>query len=168
MENVSAVTKGGESTMSQYTSNAATVYSPDAVSNVFEPDFMLPSQFLVPDEQGLTGGERRLMAALLSDGIEAYIAHQTSLRTVAAVNVATGSTTGAFSGNRGRCDAQEWVDTVDESYVFSFDNVCESLGINPHYLRLGLSRYIACIREARESGSNPKASWKKIRRPRKQ
>ena len=151
--------------MSQYTSNAATVYSPDAVSNVFEPDFMLPSQFLVPDEQGLTGGERRLMAALLSDGIEAYIAHLTSPR-VSTVSVAAGSS--AFGGARGRCDAQEWVDTVDESYVFSFDNVCESLGINPHYLRLGLARYIACIREARKSGSNPKASWKKIRRPRKQ
>ena len=156
--------------MSHYTSNAATVYSPDAVSNVFEPDFMLPSQFLVPDEQGLTGGERRLMAALLSDGIEAYIAHLTSPR-LAAVSAGEGNasrTNGAFGGSRGRCDAQEWVDTVDESYVFSFDNVCESLGINPHYLRLGLSRYIACIREARESGTNPKASWKKIRRPRKQ
>ena len=142
--------------MSHYTSNAATVYSPDAVSNVFEPDFMLPSQFLVPDEQGLTGGERRLMAAILSDGVEAYIAHSTAPQAR------------AFGAARGRSDAQEWVETVDESYVFSFDNVCESLGIDPHYLRLGLARYIGCIKEARESGANPKASWKKIRRPRKQ
>ena len=154
--------------MSHYTSNAATVYSPDAVSNVFEPDFMLPSQFLVPDEQGLTGGERRLMAALLSDGIEAYIAHLISPRASYGVSGDKAESAGAFAGNRGRCDAQEWVDTVDESYVFSFDNVCESLGINPHYLRLGLSRYIACVRAARESGEAPKAGWKKIRRPRKQ
>lgn len=44
-----------------------------SIGDIFEPDVMLPSQLLSPDEDGLIGGERKLMAAILSDGIEAYI-----------------------------------------------------------------------------------------------
>lgn len=132
--------------------------SSEVVSNLFEPDFILPSQLLEPDERGLSGGERRLMAAILSDGIEAYIAQSTShAAIVRPLNAKI------------RGDAEEWVETVDESYVFSFDNVCESLGIDPHYLRLGLSRYVQTVEARRARGeASQGAAWKKIRRPRKQ
>jgi hypothetical protein len=119
---------------------------------------MLPSQFLVPDEQGLTGGERKLMAALLSDGIEAYIHHSIS------------EAIGKRLSRKGKpkSDASEWVEAKDDSYVFSFDNVCECLGINPEYLRLGLFRYIETVRKSQQEGAAHTATWKKIRRPRKQ
>lgn len=144
--------------MSDYSSNFLAAYGFDNTSSVFEPDVMLPSQFLIPDEEGLIGGERRLMAALLSDGIEAYI-HQAVSRTTELY---------AIARPKVRTDACEWVETEDESYVFSFDNVCECLGINPEYLRLGLHRYVESIRELRASGEGAKTAWKKIRRPRKQ
>lgn len=118
----------------------------DSTSSLFEPDVVLPSQYFNSQQAGLKGGERRLMAALLSDGIEAYILHSTSKR----------------KGDR--IDAQEWVETRDQDYVFSFDNVCDCLGINPEYLRLGLKRYVDA---AKAQGSASKRVWKKIRRPRK-
>ena len=127
--------------------------SADSLSNLFEPDVVLPSQFLVPDENGMCGGERKLMAAILSDGIEAYIVQ---------------STVEKLHGRRRNDDAIEWVDTRDYSYVFSFDLVCESLGIDPEYLRLGLNRYVRFAHEQRRAGISSRSAWKKIRRPRKQ
>ena len=138
--------------MAEFSSNALSASAVDAYSSFFEPDVMLPSQYLTRDTQGLSGGERKLMAALLSDGIEAYVAQKTSVQ---------------VTRRRNKIDASEWVDTVDLTYVFSFDNVCECLGINPDYLRLGLNRYVESIREQRKNGQAPKTVWKKIRRPRK-
>jgi hypothetical protein len=137
--------------MADYSSNAATA-AVDSYSNFFEPDVMLPSQYLSPDQEGLAGGERKLMAALLSDGIEAYISQKTSV---------------SLTRRRAKVDASEWVDTQDYTYVFSFDNVCECLGINPEYLRIGLQRYIDSVKQQRVNGTAPKTVWKKIRRPRK-
>jgi hypothetical protein len=120
----------------------------EGFSSIFEPDVVLPSQFYNAKQAGLRGGERRLMAALLSDGIEAYILH--------------------CSAKRGgeRIDAVEWVETRDQDYVFSFDNVCDCLGIDAEYLRLGLMRYVEAVRGQVNSGEGNKV-WKKIRRPRK-
>ncbi len=139
--------------MAEFSSNALSTSAVDSYTSFFEPDVVLPSQYFGLDERGLSGGERKLMAALLSDGIEAYIAQKTSPV--------------ALKKRRNKIDASEWVDTVDTSYVFSFDNVCECLGINPEYLRVGLNRYISAAIEKRNNGGSQKAVWKKIRRPRK-
>ena len=143
--------------MADYSSNALSNQSNDFMSSLFEPDVILPSQFLSSDEKGLTGGERKLMAAILSDGIEAYIA-QTTSPIPEQRNPSTRSR---------KIDAAEWVETQDFTYVFSFDNVCECLGINPEYLRLGLARYVLAIRADRIRGIASQTVWKKIRRPRK-
>lgn len=143
----------GGVTMSEQTANYYSADSFDALANIFEPDVMLPSQFNAPDDEGVGGGERRLMAAILSDGIEAYI-HQSLSR---------------IAGNaRGRFDACDWIEAPDPGYVFSFDNVCECLGINPEYLRLGLLRYVDAVHQHQMTGGRIQSAWKKIRRPRKQ
>ena len=139
--------------MSSNASNALSSYNNDSYGGLFEPDVVLPSQYFSGDDEGLRGGERKLMAALLSDGIEAYVAQCT----------ATSS-----SLTSGKIDAREWVETCDENYVFSFDNVCECLGIDPEYLRLGLARYVSSVERQRAGGDSAKRVWKKIRRPRKQ
>ena len=120
---------------------------------------MLPSQFLLPDENGVSGGERKLMAALLSDGIEAYI-HQAVSQLMERDN--------PLRKSRAKLDACEWVEAKDESYVFSFDNVCECLGIDPEYLRIGLYRYIEAVPTMKAGDPASNSVWKKIRRPRKQ
>lgn len=148
--------------MSDYSANIIANYGFDSGSNVFEPDVMLPSQYLLPDENGVSGGERKLMAALLSDGIEAYIHQAVSQLGAAEYDLS------ASKKSRPRLDACEWVEAKDDSYVFSFDNVCECLGIDPEYLRLGLFRYVEAIRRMRSADGTGSSIWKKIRRPRKQ
>src|ERR1051325_4693134 len=38
-------------------------------------------------------------------------------------------------------DAEQWILQKDSAWLFSFDNICESLGMNPDYLRAGLVRW---------------------------
>ena len=126
-------------------------FSNEFSSCLFEPETILPSQFFPKVQVGLDGGERKLMAAILSDGIETYISQSTA----------------RVKNEKTRIDAIEWVDTKDQTYVFSFDMVCESLGLNADYIRLGLQRYVRSLESEHKSGEL-KTVWKKIRRPRHQ
>jgi hypothetical protein len=38
-------------------------------------------------------------------------------------------------------EAEEWISREDRAWPFSFINVCDSLGIHPHYLRKGLLQW---------------------------
>lgn len=80
------------------------------------------------DEEGYASGpERALMTALLFDGVQSYLAY-------------------AFARNdsqKGRYkEAFKWIQTDEGEYVFSFENVCEALGIDPNALRFGLANFI--------------------------
>lgn len=126
----------------------------------FEPDIMLPEQFNSQDESGVDGGERKLMAAILSDGIEAFMEQVQHF-------VNSAGSKGGFHKH----DAIDWVENKDASYVFSFDNVCTSLGIDPEYLRYGLTRYVQSLKKAYRNNltlgeHGEVTTWKKIRRPR--
>lgn len=39
------------------------------------------------------------------------------------------------------CEAEEWILEEDGDWPFSFENVCEVLGLNPRYVRQGLIRW---------------------------
>ena len=67
--------------------------------------------------------EHGLLSALLFDGVQAYLSATTS------------------SNQEEKMRFEEaflWVQEEDPDYVFSFNNVCDSLGIHPDALRLGL------------------------------
>lgn len=91
-------------------------------------------------ERGFARGPvRALMAALLFDGIVAYMNYE------------------CFPSAKSReryKEAVQWVHSEEREYVFSFDNVCEGLGINSEHLRLGL------INAVNSKGGE----WKKARR----
>ena len=78
-----------------------------------------------PDRGVAKGPERALMSALLFDGV------------VACLNYA-----GAQSRNARRRfqEAFSWINTPGDEYIFSFDNVCQCLGLNPEALRVGITR----------------------------
>ena len=85
------------------------------------------------------GPERALLSALLFDGIQAYMTYALH----------------AEGREKGECrEAYLWVHATDSEYVFSFESVCEALGIDPEYLRLGL------INAVNSSAGN----WKRARR----
>jgi len=85
-------------------------------------------------------GEQRLMLALLKDGIECFF------RSLAATD---------RKGQELFEETDRWIFEQDGDWIFSFDNVCETLGVAPSYLR-------AKLRQQKESeltkGSGRKAA----------
>jgi hypothetical protein len=101
-----------------------TAGSEDRVAGLFVPDTMLPSQYF--DRMARRTeyeGERRLMIAVLEDAVDVY-------RKLA----------GATDARRQQTfrDAEEWIESDERSWIFSFQNICDVLGIESEYLRRGL------------------------------
>ena len=97
----------------------------ETVGAVFQPDTVLPSQFFgILRQKGFVEGEKRLMAAVLADAVDCYMKQ-------------------AFNPEpRGRQvyrDAESWI-FQDEpgTWLFSFRNICDMLGLEPEYIRRGL------------------------------
>lgn len=92
-------------------------------------DGSLSADVLAVDESGgneqgcVRGPERALMSALLFDGV------------IACMN---------YAGARGKSsrskfnEAFSWIKTRNDEYIFSFDNVCQCLGLDPNFLRKGV------------------------------
>ena len=49
-------------------------------------------------------------------------------------------------------EAREWVHSSDRSWLFSFENICDTLEINAEYVRRGLREW----REKNQNGHRPK------------
>jgi hypothetical protein len=91
---------------------------------VFEPDVLLPSQHADRLRRRAEGDpERRLMIAVLEQGINDYV-----------------KLLGARDPERVARwrEAEEWVEDRDASWLFSFENVCNVLDLEPEYVRRGL------------------------------
>ena len=71
-----------------------------------------------------TGPERALLAALLFDGVQAFVAYALA----------------KTPGEKARfAEAFNWVMDTKAEEPFSFNGTCEALGISAEYLRLGLA-----------------------------
>lgn len=135
----------------------------DSFFDILEPDILAPDGRESAEAKAYNG-ERRLMAAILVDGVEAYLRYHLE---------------GAIVDPE--VSAEEivsWVEDDSADYVFGFDTVCNALGINPRYLRTGLHRFVKAVNQRRADAANhdtasggpaPRvfSGWKKIRRPRK-
>lgn len=95
-------------------------------NSLFDPEVVLPDQMfpgakLPPFVQS----EGRLMLAILQDAVDCYQRH-------------------ALARNpRHRAEFEEakaWIASNDSDWVFSFENICNVLGIDPDYVRTGLER----------------------------
>jgi hypothetical protein len=74
------------------------------------------------------GPERELLSALLFDGIQSFL------------NFAKRDGSEARARFR---EAYSWIHKKGDEYIFSFDSVCEGLGIDPEFLRYGLANVCA-------------------------
>ena len=91
---------------------------------VFQPDLLLPLQFFTALRGRSQGdGQRRLMIAVLEDAIECFQKYTDAK-----------DSRSRQLGN----EAEAWFLTDDPNWLFSFANVCETLDINPEFLRRGL------------------------------
>jgi len=100
----------------------------DRLASLFEPDVLLPAQFFAAFRRaaGLER-ERLLMLAVLEDAVDCFQKHSHS------------------SDPRSQQlfeEACEWVDSDDRSWLFSFENICDTLEINADYVRRGLRTWL--------------------------
>ncbi|MCZ6563293.1 MAG: hypothetical protein O6948_10310, partial [Deltaproteobacteria bacterium] len=98
------------------------------MDSLLQPDTFLPAQYFetIRRENHLDP-EKMLMLAVLEDGV---ICFQKYL------------STRDEREKRLLSEAKEWLlmEQNGEDWLFSFDNVCETLGLNPGYIREGLLR----------------------------
>jgi len=94
---------------------------------LFQPDTLLPTQYYetLHNKASLLP-EKRLMLAILGDTIGCF-------------------KNSRFAQGRRQAtllrDADSWILGENNDWLFSFDNVCETLGIEPAYLRQKLLRW---------------------------
>jgi hypothetical protein len=113
----------------------------EKIASLFQPDTLLSAQYFdTLRRKTLLEPEKRLMVAVLEDAISCY---QDNL----------------FSqhGKKRRLfdEAEDWIATPGGDWIFSFDNVCESLGFNPEYVRRGLLRW----KEKNRQKQSPSGAW---------
>ena len=110
----------------------------DRLATLFEPDVLLPAQFFAAFRRA--GGlerERLLMLAVLEDAIDCYqkYAHVRDPR-----------------GRQMFDEAREWVGSEDRTWLFSFENICDTLEISAEYVRRGLREW----KEKNQYGRQPR------------
>lgn len=98
-----------------------------------EDDVTCVVEDLVDAQRGYARGpERALLSALLFDGIQAYMSF-------------------VLTRNRPKesrfSEAYHWVTSRSRDYIFSYECVCEALGIDPEFLRIGLANATHTQRE---------------------
>jgi hypothetical protein len=99
----------------------------ERLPGLFEPDTLLPIQYFeAMRRKHLLEGEKRLILSVLEDAVECFMK---------CIDASTNK------GQRLFREADEWIGHEDKRWVFSFDNVCEMLDINPEYMRMGLKRW---------------------------
>ena len=94
---------------------------------LFHPDTLLPEQYFAEYSRDAgTLRERHLMLAVLRDAVECYqkfaLARDPGGRVIFA-------------------DAAEWIESHDREWPFSYENICEVLGLDQAYLRGGLAKW---------------------------
>ncbi len=98
----------------------------EALASEFEPDTLLPVQYheLMRRRQGLDG-ERRLLLAVLEDAVECYLKNMNA------------------KGRRRRVlfyEVCNWMNTKNRVGLFTYETLCEALGIEANRLRAALEK----------------------------
>ena len=97
-----------------------------------QPDAILPAQFFQSlRSKGQFDGERRLMIAVLEDAVNCFMKQLHAIDPKA---------------RQLFLDAEEWITADDRTWFFAFENVCDTLDLDPEYVREGLFKWRAAER----------------------
>lgn len=100
---------------------------PHTAKESWPPAAVLPEQFYAkPEDKTVSQGIQALMHAVLDDAL--WMWKKQFL------------TTGRKTQRLAR-EAEEWFFSEDESWPFSFVNICASLGLDPSYIRRGIHQW---------------------------
>jgi hypothetical protein len=100
------------------------IHDHTSLESPFTPDAILPVQYWC--RRRLDDPWQRLMMAVLLDGVRCYQTNFTAT---------TGERRLLFT------DAEEWLFAPSDSGPFACDTVCHAIGIDPEYLRDGLTQW---------------------------
>ncbi len=104
-----------------YKANFNFVPAGEQETSLFQPDYLLPAQYFETFRRKVyLEPEKRLMLAVLEDGLTCF---QTYLLATKAM------------GKKLFREAEEWIFEEDSDRLFSFEHICEVLGLNPQYVR---------------------------------
>lgn len=96
------------------------------IKSLLRSDALLPDEYLETIRRKMDHfPEKKLMFAVLEDGVTCY---QNLISTQ------------EEKGKRQFDEVEGWILEENSDWLFSFDNVCESIGLNPRYIRAGLMR----------------------------
>ena len=112
---------------SESMTNETIFTSDDRGASIYQPDTLVSDQYFENLRRKThLEPETRLMLAVLEDGLYCY---QDNFLPRNAIQ------------KRLFDEAKEWIRSSDDDSVFSFENVCEVLGLDAAYLRQGLLRW---------------------------
>jgi hypothetical protein len=111
---------------SPYTKDQTGLTTDEKIASLFQPDVLLSTQFETLRRKTLLEPEKRLMLAILEDAVTCFQEKLMAQR---------GKNRRLFE------EAEDWIVEVGGDGLFSFDTICETLGINPEYVRRGLLRW---------------------------
>ena len=97
------------------------------LTRMFQPDPLTPYDYLRNSRRTAhLEPEKHLMHAILEEAIKTFRMHASSK-----------------SGHDYRLflDAQLWIMARNDDWLFSFENICEVLGLDPDFVRSGLTRW---------------------------
>ena len=106
----------------------------EATGYDLEPWTLLPDQFADATTSPQAMAEKRLMAAVLTDAMQVYLKYHPG---------PTGTGGALFR------ESERWIESTSRSWLLSFENVCDVLGIDPARLRQTLRSQAASGRRVR-------------------
>jgi hypothetical protein len=111
----------------------------ERVPGLFEPDTLLPTQYFDRLRQrGGHSGEWLLMLAILEDAVNVYLKQA----------AATGDLNSKLFE-----EAEQWIEEDGTDWIFSFESICDMLGLDAEYVRRGLRTAKMRARRARASSA---------------
>jgi hypothetical protein len=99
----------------------------EKIMSLFEPDTLMAAQYFQNFRRKTSlEPEKRLILAMLEDAVTSFQIYLTAR---------------SGRGKKFFNEAEEWIMMTDDDWIFSFVNVCETLGLSPEYIRQGMRRW---------------------------
>lgn len=123
-------------------------FAEEQVGTTLEADLIVPSQFfdrIKPEHSSQP--EKRLMLAVMEDAIATFqksVAGETRRQ------------------RRLLKETEEWFNSRDTEWAFSFENICSALEIEPEYLRGGLRRWKSILLAQRHETAAVHSPFRRI------
>jgi hypothetical protein len=107
---------------------AVPVFTTAQLEGFWRQEHLLPDQFFTPAHESyrVWTGERLLMLAVLQEAVHTYLRYCSSA---------------TRRGRRLFAETRTWFLSRERHYLYTFENVCEYLGLDPGYIRRGLAKW---------------------------